>query len=229
MFLQTCTTNVGTYPHYFTDFFKSSNRSQLSSSSMEWHGATPSTLPSSRITTTIQPSPGNTSAVPVASSGVIQVSVNLLDLPVSIHKSFIQGTKWRTNLYTDESGVDTFDCRVRDWYKQAKPNQRLVSVTGTFCKLNRYLQAAAYPKDLVVLLDSSGSMRGLRIQIARATVEKLLDTLNDDDFFNIIQVVETASDVALYAHLIDKSRSSAFLCFSIQTPRNTSIPALMGH
>ena len=145
-------------------------------------------------------------------------------------ESFIQGTKWRTNLYTDETGVDTFDCRVRDWYKQAKQNQIFVIITKTICKLNRYLQAAAYPKDLVVLLDSSGSMRGLRIQIARATVEKLLDTLNDDDFFNIIQVFETASHAALQA-LIDKSLSSVFLCFcfSIQIPRNTSIPALMGH
>ena len=31
-------------------------------------------------------------------------------------------------------------------------------------------------------------MRGLRSQIGKATVEKVLDTLNDDDFFNIIQV-----------------------------------------
>jgi hypothetical protein len=52
----------------------------------------------------------------------------------------------------------------------------------------RYIQAAAYPKDVVVLLDVSGSMKGLRIEIARATVTKILDTLTDDDFFNVILV-----------------------------------------
>ncbi|ESO07247.1 hypothetical protein HELRODRAFT_170571 [Helobdella robusta] len=72
---------------------------------------------------------------------------------------FYPGTKWET------LNIDTFDCRVRDWY----------------------LQAAAYPKDLIILLDVSGSMRGLRNQIAKATVHKILDTLNDDDFFNIIK------------------------------------------
>jgi len=40
----------------------------------------------------------------------------------------------------------------------------------------------------VILLDSSGSMKGLRIEIAKATVEKILDTLGDDDFFNVVKV-----------------------------------------
>jgi len=31
-------------------------------------------------------------------------------------------------------------------------------------------------------------MKGLRIEIAKATVEKILDTLTDDDFFNVIMV-----------------------------------------
>jgi len=41
---------------------------------------------------------------------------------------------------------------------------------------------------VVILLDVSGSMKGLRIEIAKATVEKILDTLTDDDFFNVIMV-----------------------------------------
>ena len=52
----------------------------------------------------------------------------------------------------------------------------------------RYIRAAACPKDVVILLDVSGSMKGLRIEIAKATVEKILDTLTDDDFFNVIMV-----------------------------------------
>ena len=37
-------------------------------------------------------------------------------------------------------------------------------------------------------MDSSGSMTGQRNEIAKATVMKILDTLNDDDFFNVIRV-----------------------------------------
>ena len=37
-------------------------------------------------------------------------------------------------------------------------------------------------------MDTSGSMKGLRMVIARKTVEKILDTLSDDDHFNIIKV-----------------------------------------
>ena len=53
---------------------------------------------------------------------------------------------------------------------------------------NRYIQAATSPKDIVILLDVSGSMKGLRMEIAKATVEKILETLSDDDFFNVIKV-----------------------------------------
>uniref|UniRef100_A0A8K9XI30 Calcium voltage-gated channel auxiliary subunit alpha2delta 3 n=1 Tax=Oncorhynchus mykiss TaxID=8022 RepID=A0A8K9XI30_ONCMY len=70
------------------------------------------------------------------------------------------GIKWRP----DEHGVIAFDCRNRKWY----------------------IQAATSPKDVVILVDVSGSMKGLRLTIARQTVSSILDTLGDDDFFNVI-------------------------------------------
>uniref|UniRef100_A0A3B3QW02 Calcium voltage-gated channel auxiliary subunit alpha2delta 3 n=1 Tax=Paramormyrops kingsleyae TaxID=1676925 RepID=A0A3B3QW02_9TELE len=70
------------------------------------------------------------------------------------------GIKW----HPDEHGVIAFDCRNRKWY----------------------IQAATSPKDVVILVDVSGSMKGLRLTIARQTVMSILDTLGDDDFFNII-------------------------------------------
>uniref|UniRef100_A0A8C9VAU5 Calcium voltage-gated channel auxiliary subunit alpha2delta 3 n=1 Tax=Scleropages formosus TaxID=113540 RepID=A0A8C9VAU5_SCLFO len=70
------------------------------------------------------------------------------------------GIKW----HPDEHGVIAFDCRNRKWY----------------------IQAATSPKDVVILVDVSGSMKGLRLTIARQTVSSILDTLGDDDFFNII-------------------------------------------
>nr|XP_020826276.1 voltage-dependent calcium channel subunit alpha-2/delta-3 isoform X4 [Phascolarctos cinereus] len=70
------------------------------------------------------------------------------------------GIKWEP----DENGVIAFDCRNRKWY----------------------IQAATSPKDVVILVDVSGSMKGLRLTIAKQTVSSILDTLGDDDFFNII-------------------------------------------
>ncbi|XP_056591447.1 voltage-dependent calcium channel subunit alpha-2/delta-3 isoform X1 [Triplophysa dalaica] len=70
------------------------------------------------------------------------------------------GVKW----HPDEHGVISFDCRNRKWY----------------------IQAATSPKDVVILVDVSGSMKGLRLTIARQTVASILDTLGDDDYFNII-------------------------------------------
>ncbi len=53
---------------------------------------------------------------------------------------------------------------------------------------DRYIQAASSPKDVIILMDISGSMTGQRNEIAKATVLKILDTLSDEDYFNVIRV-----------------------------------------
>ncbi|KAM9674102.1 voltage-dependent calcium channel subunit alpha-2/delta-4 [Trichechus inunguis] len=70
------------------------------------------------------------------------------------------GIKWTP----DENGVIAFDCRNRGWY----------------------IQAATSPKDLVIVVDVSGSMKGLRMAIAKHTISTILDTLGENDFVNII-------------------------------------------
>ncbi|ELV13209.1 Voltage-dependent calcium channel subunit alpha-2/delta-4 [Tupaia chinensis] len=70
------------------------------------------------------------------------------------------GIKWTP----DENGVIAFDCRNSGWY----------------------IQAATSPKDIVILVDISGSMKGLRMTIAKHTVTTILDTLGENDFVNII-------------------------------------------
>ncbi|XP_046632424.1 voltage-dependent calcium channel subunit alpha-2/delta-3-like isoform X7 [Daphnia pulicaria] len=73
-------------------------------------------------------------------------------------------TKWGQG----EWEPDLFDCRLRPWY----------------------LQAAASPKDMIILVDTSGSMTGVRKEIAKHVVLTLLDTLSENDFINIYKFSE---------------------------------------
>uniref|UniRef100_A0A671L2I5 Calcium channel, voltage-dependent, alpha 2/delta subunit 4a n=1 Tax=Sinocyclocheilus anshuiensis TaxID=1608454 RepID=A0A671L2I5_9TELE len=72
------------------------------------------------------------------------------------------GIKWTP----DENGVVTFDARNRNWY----------------------IQAATSPKDIIIAVDISGSMKGLRLTIAKHTINTILDTLGENDFVNVIAV-----------------------------------------
>ena len=54
--------------------------------------------------------------------------------------------------------------------------------------VSRYIQAATSPKDVVIVVDVSGSMKGLRLTIAKHTINTILDTLGENDFVNIIAV-----------------------------------------
>uniref|UniRef100_A0AAR2IPY1 VWFA domain-containing protein n=1 Tax=Pygocentrus nattereri TaxID=42514 RepID=A0AAR2IPY1_PYGNA len=70
------------------------------------------------------------------------------------------GIKWTP----DSNGVVAFDCRNRNWY----------------------IQAATSPKDIIIVVDVSGSMKGLKLTIAKHTINTILDTLGENDFVNII-------------------------------------------
>lgn len=65
--------------------------------------------------------------------------------------------KWHQN------PVDLYDCRLRSWY----------------------IEAATGPKDIVILMDTSGSMTGQRKDIARHVVHNILDTLGTNDYVNM--------------------------------------------
>ncbi|KAG7254818.1 hypothetical protein CRUP_005103 [Coryphaenoides rupestris] len=70
------------------------------------------------------------------------------------------GIKWTP----DANGVAAYDCRNRNWY----------------------IQAATSPKDIIIMVDISGSMKGLKMTIAKHTINTILDTLGENDFVNII-------------------------------------------
>jgi voltage-dependent calcium channel alpha-2/delta-3 len=86
--------------------------------------------------------------------------------------------KWRT----DEHDPDLYDARMRDWY----------------------IKSAASPKEIVILLDTSGSITGLRKEIAKHVVGNILETLSEDDFVTIYSFSKTPRPlVKCFSHDVD--------------------------
>lgn len=69
--------------------------------------------------------------------------------------------------------VDVYDCRKRSWY----------------------IETATCSKDVVILLDNSGSMTGYRNYIAQLTIKNLLDTFSNNDFVNIFNFSTDVSQI----------------------------------
>ncbi|XP_012258543.2 voltage-dependent calcium channel subunit alpha-2/delta-3 [Athalia rosae] len=73
----------------------------------------------------------------------------------------------------EESKADLYDCRMRSWY----------------------IESATCSKDMVILLDISGSMQGMTYTIAKATAGEILDTLSNNDFVTILAFNDEVKDV----------------------------------
>lgn len=70
----------------------------------------------------------------------------------------ILAVKWSEERYDQ-----TYDFRTRSWFTEAMTS----------------------PKDIIILLDQSGSMKGKRRKLSHQIINDILDTLNDNDFVNI--------------------------------------------
>lgn len=58
-----------------------------------------------------------------------------------------------------------------------------------------YVGAATSPKDLVILLDGSGSMTGKRSELAASIVHAILDTLSNNDFVNVFKFSDATEEL----------------------------------
>uniref|UniRef100_A0A2K6C1Z7 Calcium voltage-gated channel auxiliary subunit alpha2delta 2 n=1 Tax=Macaca nemestrina TaxID=9545 RepID=A0A2K6C1Z7_MACNE len=68
--------------------------------------------------------------------------------------------------------------------------------------LGRYIQGASSPKDMVIIVDVSGSVSGLTLKLMKTSVCEMLDTLSDDDYVNVASFNEKAQPVSCFTHLV---------------------------
>ncbi|XP_037552100.1 voltage-dependent calcium channel subunit alpha-2/delta-1a [Nematolebias whitei] len=76
--------------------------------------------------------------------------------------------------------IDLYDVRRRPWY----------------------IQGAASPKDMLILVDASGSVSGLTLKLIKTSVSKMLETLSDDDFVNVVSFNKSARPAACFQNLV---------------------------
>ncbi|XP_040885787.1 voltage-dependent calcium channel subunit alpha-2/delta-1-like isoform X2 [Toxotes jaculatrix] len=84
------------------------------------------------------------------------------------------------DLSNSANNIDLYDVRRRPWY----------------------IQGAASPKDMLILVDASGSVSGLTLKLIRTSVSKMLETLSDDDYVNVIYFNEDASNASCFQNLV---------------------------
>ncbi|EDW89685.2 voltage-dependent calcium channel subunit alpha-2/delta-3 [Drosophila yakuba] len=91
------------------------------------------------------------------------------DTGILRHYPAAQWTDTRPN----RDDADTYDCRKRSWY----------------------IETATCSKDIVILLDHSGSMTGFRHHVAKFTIRSILDTFSNNDFFTILRYSSEVNDI----------------------------------
>ncbi|XP_030632344.1 voltage-dependent calcium channel subunit alpha-2/delta-2a [Chanos chanos] len=81
---------------------------------------------------------------------------------------YYPATPWKA-----QDKIDLYDVRRRPWY----------------------IQGASSPKDMVIIVDVSGSVSGLTLKLMKTSVIEMLETLSDDDYVNIARFNEKADAV----------------------------------
>ncbi|CAG9759535.1 unnamed protein product [Ceutorhynchus assimilis] len=92
--------------------------------------------------------------------------------------------------WTDRRDVNRnlFDCRIRTWF----------------------IEAATCTKDVVILIDNSGSMDGMGRHIGALTAHSILDTFSNNDYVNVLNYSETTDYIVpcFENHLVQATKEN---------------------
>ncbi|CAJ0936515.1 unnamed protein product, partial [Mesorhabditis belari] len=84
---------------------------------------------------------------------------------------YFPAAPWFWDHETDKETLDLFDCRNTEWY----------------------INGATRSKNVLIMLDMSGSMLGQRYEVTKLIIEAILETLSHNDFFNILPFSRNAN------------------------------------
>ncbi|CAH8541949.1 unnamed protein product [Schistosoma rodhaini] len=100
-----------------------------------------------------------------------------------------------------EQNVDMFDVRRRSWF----------------------IQGSSVPKDLFILLDTSGSMTGQSLKLANLSAQKLIEALDVDDYFTVAHFPGAKDHVA--PMIVTANNESEPICFNsfVQATRRNKL------
>ena len=137
----------------------------------------------------------------------MNTNISTIQVPTNVYKQHIAinmtaywsdalNEQFRTNQVADKSLFWQYFCSSEGLFRRYPGAYWTLPKKSDFfdCRLQSwYIMAAASPKDVLILLDTSGSMTGLRLEIGKKLIDFLLDTFTDNDFFNVLTFSNTVS------------------------------------
>uniref|UniRef100_A0A8C5ND98 VWFA domain-containing protein n=1 Tax=Gouania willdenowi TaxID=441366 RepID=A0A8C5ND98_GOUWI len=123
------------------------------------------------------------------------VILNELNWTQALERVFIENRREDSSLRWQVFGSATGVTR----YYPGKSASGLITHSKIKSKLtlqgSTYIQGASSPKDMVIIVDVSGSVSGLTLKLMKTSVMEMLDTLSDDDYVNVARFNEKADAV----------------------------------
>ncbi|KAG7244709.1 hypothetical protein INR49_029728 [Caranx melampygus] len=151
------------------------DRTRLHRAKQPLHAPAPASCPSVHIQSTCHCHIGFVAALPVAW------------LQLSLSGCLRMGN--RAQFSTSQAHLlVTWSWHAGDWVMTGKEWHQ-------WAEAERYIQGASSPKDMVIIVDVSGSVSGLTLKLMKTSVIEMLDTLSDDDYVNVARFNEKADAV----------------------------------